>query len=49
MEKYQKSIILRISETQLKYIIEATIKENKSKSKIIREAIEKHIINEKNR
>lgn len=49
MAKLRKTLILRISEKQLKYIINETIKEQKSKSFIIREAIEKHIVNEKNR
>ena len=49
MAKLRKTLILRISESQLKFILAATIKEQKSKSCIIREVIEKHIINEKNR
>ena len=49
MAKLRKTLILRISESQLKFILAATIKEQKSKSFIIREVIEKHIINEKNR
>jgi hypothetical protein len=48
MAKLRKTVILRITESQMKYIIAATIKEEKSKSRIIREAIQKHIINEKN-
>lgn len=49
MAKLRKTIILRITESHLKYILAATIKEKKSKSRIIREAIEKQISNEKNR
>lgn len=49
MAKLRKTLILRISESHLKFILAATIKEQKSKSFIIREVIEKHIINEKNR
>jgi hypothetical protein len=49
MAKFRKTLILRISENQLKHIITETIKSQKSKSRIIREAIEKHIVNEKNR
>jgi hypothetical protein len=49
MAKLRKTIILRITESQLKHIVAATIKEKKSKSRIIREAIEKQISNEKNR
>ena len=49
MAKLGKTLILRISEKQLKYIINETIKSQKSKSRIIREAIEKQIISEKNR
>lgn len=48
MAKLRRTIILRITESQLKQIIAATIKEKKSKSCIIREAIEKQITNEKN-
>lgn len=48
MAKLRKTLILRISESQLKFILAATIKSKKSKSRIIREAIEKHIVNEKN-
>lgn len=48
MSKLRKTLILRISESQLKCIIAATIKEQKSKSRIIREAIEKHV-HDKNR
>jgi hypothetical protein len=48
MAKLRKTLILRISEKHLKYIINETIKEQKSKSRIIREVIEKHI-NEKSR
>jgi hypothetical protein len=49
MAKLRKTLILRITEAQMKYILNATIKEQKSKSKIIREAIQKHIVNEENR
>lgn len=49
MGKLRKTVILRITESQLKYIVAATIKEKKSKSRIIREAIENQITNEKNR
>ena len=49
MAKFRKTLILRISENQLKHIIIETIKSQKTKSRIIREAIEKHIVNEKNR
>jgi len=49
MAKLRKTIILRITESQLKHIVAATIKEKKSKSGIIREAIEQQISNEKNR
>jgi predicted DNA-binding protein len=49
MGKLRKTVILRISESHLKYIVAATIKEKKSKSRIIREAIENQISNEKNR
>lgn len=48
MAKLRKTLILRISEKHLKYIINETIKLQKSKSRIIREVIEKHIVNEKN-
>ena len=49
MTKLRKTLILRISENQLKHILTATIKEQKTKSSIIREAVQKHIVNEKNR
>jgi hypothetical protein len=49
MAKFRKTLILRISENQLKHIINATKLEQKSKSSIIREAIQKHLVNEKNR
>jgi len=49
MAKLRKTLILRITESQLKYIVAATIKEQKTKSRIIREAIEKQITHEKNR
>jgi len=49
MAKLRKTLILRISEKHLKYIINETINSQKTKSRIIREAIEKHIVNEKNR
>lgn len=49
MAKLRKTIILRITESQLKQIVAATIKEKKSKSRIIRESIEKQFSNEKNR
>ncbi len=49
MTKLCKTLILRINENHLKLILNASIKEQKSKSSIIREVIEKHIVNEKNR
>jgi len=49
MSKLRKTLILRISENHLKHIINATILEQKSKSSVIREAIQKHLVNEKNR
>ena len=49
MTKLRKTLILRISENQLKHIITETILEQKSKSSVIREAIQKHLVNEKNR
>jgi predicted DNA-binding protein len=49
MSKLCKTLILRISESHLKLILNASIKEQKSKSLVIREAIQKHIVNEKNR
>jgi hypothetical protein len=48
MAKLRKTLILRITESQMKHILKATIKEQKSKSKIIREAIQKHFANEEN-
>jgi hypothetical protein len=49
MGKFRKIIILRITDQHLKHIIKATITEKKSRSKIIREAIEKHILEIKNK
>lgn len=46
MAKLRKTLIIRISEAQMRYILAATITENKTKSKIIREAIQKHLGNE---
>lgn len=49
MGKLRKTVILRISESHLKYIEAATLKQKKTKSRIIREAIENQINDEKNR
>ena len=46
MAKLRKTLIIRISEAQMRYILAATITEQKTKSKIIREAIQKHLGNE---
>jgi len=46
MAKLRKTLIIRITEAQMRYILAATITENKTKSKIIREAIQKHLGNE---
>ncbi|MFM1986879.1 MAG: hypothetical protein RIS18_1096 [Actinomycetota bacterium] len=46
MAKLRKTLIIRISEAQMRYILAATITEKKTKSKIIREAIQKHLGNE---
>jgi predicted DNA-binding protein len=48
MAKLKRTLILRITEDQFRYILNSSIKEEKSKSKIIREAIEKHRTNGKN-
>jgi len=48
MAKLKRTLILRITEDQFRYILNSSIKEEKSKSKIIREAIEKHRKNGKN-
>lgn len=49
MAKLRKTLTIRITESQFRYILEMTKRDEKSKSKIIREAIQKHLVNGKNR